>query len=173
MELLKTIKEEEAYPGTDPVKPEKWRFRRAARAVVFDDENRIALLHVSKHNYYKLPGGGIENSEAIEEALQRECLEEIGCRVIIKQEVGSIVEYRNKIGVEQESYCYLAKLDGEKGKAKLEQDEAEAGFETVWVGIDEAIELVENSKPKDTYDGSFIKIRDYILLNKAKESIKK
>ena len=173
MELLKTIKEEEAYPGTNPAKSEKWKFRRAARAVVFDEGNKVALLNVSRHNYYKLPGGGIENSEAVEEALQRECLEEIGCRVIIKQELGSIVEYRNKIGVEQESYCYIAKLDGEKGEAKLEQDEADAGFKTVWVDINRAIELVEGSKPKDTYDGPFIKIRDSIFLNKAKKIIGK
>jgi len=167
MELLKTIKEEEAYPGSKPSEPEKWVARRAARAVVFDTENKVALLHVSNHNFYKLPGGGIEESETIEEALTRECLEEIGCKVTKGGELGRVLEYRNKIGIEQESYCFLAQLDGEKGQPDLEADEMEDGFKTIWVDIDEAIELVENSKP-DTYDGPFIKIRDLTFLKKAK-----
>lgn len=37
--------------------------REAVRAVVFDYEGNIALLHVAKKNYYKLPGGGIEGAE--------------------------------------------------------------------------------------------------------------
>jgi len=37
-----------------------YRMRKAARAAVFDHEGNLALLHVSKHHYYKLPGGGIE-----------------------------------------------------------------------------------------------------------------
>ena len=46
--------------------------------------------------------------------------------------------------------------------------EAEDGFKTIWVDIDEAIKLTENSKP-DTYDGPFIKIRDFTFLEKAKK----
>ena len=171
MELLKIIKEEEAYPGVTPGKPTKWKFRRAARAVIFDKDGKVGLLYVSKLGYYKLPGGGIENSEAIEEALERECLEEIGCNVIVKEEIGQVVEYRNKITTEQESLCYIAEVVGEKGEPNLEQDEREAGFQSVWVDIDEALKLVENSKPT-SYDGPFIVIRDLVFLEKAK-NIKK
>jgi hypothetical protein len=31
--------------------------REAGRAVVFNENKNIALLYVSKENYYKLPGG--------------------------------------------------------------------------------------------------------------------
>ena len=34
--------------------------REAVRAVVFDEDKKVALLYVSKENYYKIPGGGIE-----------------------------------------------------------------------------------------------------------------
>lgn len=55
MEILKTINPEKVDKKNIP----DWKYRKAARAVVFDDKNRIGLLHVSSKNYYKLPGGGI------------------------------------------------------------------------------------------------------------------
>ena len=52
--------------------------RKTARAIVFDEQNFVALIHATKNFYYKLPGGGIETGETKEDALKRECLEEIG-----------------------------------------------------------------------------------------------
>ena len=72
----------------------KYRVREAGRAVVVDENGMIALLHVTKENYYKLPGGGIEDTEDKMIALKRECKEEIGCDVEVIGEVGTIVEYR-------------------------------------------------------------------------------
>ena len=40
-----------------------YRVREAGRAVVMDRDGMIALLHVTKESYYKLPGGGIEETE--------------------------------------------------------------------------------------------------------------
>jgi len=68
MELLRTITEGEVYPEFKAVKGEKNKFRKAVRVVVFDNENKVAIINVSKLNYYKLPGGGIEESEPIESA---------------------------------------------------------------------------------------------------------
>lgn len=58
-----------------------YQVREAARAIVLDENNMIALLHVSRDGYYKLPGGGIEDSEDPVDALKRECREEIGCEI--------------------------------------------------------------------------------------------
>ncbi|MDP3883119.1 MAG: NUDIX domain-containing protein [Candidatus Staskawiczbacteria bacterium] len=172
MELLKIITEEEIYPELKTSRASANKFRRAVRAVVFDGGSKVALINVSKHNYYKLPGGGIDANETMEDALKRECSEEIGCNVAIGSEIGRIIEHRDKIETDQESDCYLAKLVGKKGKTNLVGYEITDGFEPVWVDIDEAIKLVENSKP-DTYDGPFIKIRDLIFLRKAKDLLKK
>lgn len=171
MELLKTIDEKEVYPTFDN-NGEKNKYRKAVRAVVFDNENKVAILNVKKYNYYKLPGGGIENGESMEEALKRECLEEIGCNIEVLEEVGRVLEHRNKIETDQESFCYTAKLVGEKGNPSFVGYEIDDGFEPLWVDIDQAIKLVENSEPT-SYDGPFIKIRDFILLNKAKQILNK
>jgi 8-oxo-dGTP pyrophosphatase MutT (NUDIX family) len=90
MKLIKIINPENV--SEEEVKG--YRTREAGRAVVFDDEGKVALLSVSKENYYKLPGGGVEEGEDKITALHRECQEEIGCDVEIVNELGFIVEYR-------------------------------------------------------------------------------
>ena len=75
MKLLKVIQPENLT--VEEIK--KFRPRTAVRAIVFDKDNKIGLLNVTKHGYYKLPGGGIKEGEDKITALKRECLEEIGC----------------------------------------------------------------------------------------------
>ncbi len=145
--------------------------REAARAVVFDENNLIALLHATKNYYYKLPGGGIEKGEDIKMALERECREEIGCVVEILAEVGSVVEYRKKYGLRQISYCYIAKIVGEKQVPMLMQDEIDEGFETVWLPYDDALRRIKESSPT-VYEGPYMVARDTALLEAAVETLK-
>ena len=142
--------------------------RQAARAVVFDDENRVALLHVQKGGYYKIPGGGVEVGEDLKQALQRECLEEIGCIVEVGEEIGMIVEYRGKYNIKQESYCYLAHTIGEKGSPKFTEKEIADGFSVSWMPLPEAIRLVSESNTED-YQGKFIIPRELVFLQKAEK----
>ena len=106
----------------------KFKLRQAARAVVFDRDGRVALLNVSKKNYHKLPGGGIEAGESVLDALKRECREEIGCEIEVMGEIGEIVEYLKMFNINQTSFCYMAKLVGEKGEPAFMPDEIEDGF---------------------------------------------
>ncbi|TRZ65029.1 MAG: NUDIX domain-containing protein [Spirochaetia bacterium] len=159
MKLLKTIK----FDEVNPEELEKYEFRQTARAIVFDKEGKIALLFVSKKGYHKLPGGGIEKGESIEDALKRECLEEIGCEIKITGEIGTIIEHRKAFKINQESFCYLAKVVGEKGEPAFMDDEIEEGFLALWVSLDEAIKILETDK-SDDYQGKFIKIRDLAFL---------
>jgi 8-oxo-dGTP pyrophosphatase MutT (NUDIX family) len=77
MKLLTTITDKdilkkEIHP------PKKYSIRRAGRAIVFNSENKIAILKATKYNFHKLPGGGLEKGENIQTALEREIAEEIG-----------------------------------------------------------------------------------------------
>lgn len=150
-----------------------YRVREAARAVVFDAENNIALLQVSNWNYYKLPGGGLEGSEDMKVALQHECLEEIGCEVEVVGEVGSLIEYRKMFGLKQISYCYLAKVKGEKGKPNFTEDEISGGFEQIWVPFEKALELMKGSDVTDPEGKLYIVPRDIALLKEVKKLIKR
>jgi len=60
MKLLKTIKEKDIYPDHNQNKNCNYRERTAGRVVLFDKDKNIALLHVAKSGYYKLPGGALK-----------------------------------------------------------------------------------------------------------------
>lgn len=146
----------------------EWHVRRAARAIVLNEQSEVYLLKMSARNYHKLPGGGIDTGEAVHDALQRELFEEIGCPAEVTGEVGAIVEFRSEMGMEQHSYCYLAKQSGPLRKTALEEDEIEDGAETIVAAtIDDAIALLEKDEPNN-YDGKFIKQRDLTFLRAAK-----
>ncbi|MCK4928015.1 MAG: NUDIX domain-containing protein, partial [Candidatus Aenigmarchaeota archaeon] len=116
----------------------KYTLRKAPRAIVINN-SKIALLFVSKHNYHKLPGGGVEPGEDLETALHREILEETGCNIKIKQDIGMIIEYRDDKDMRQESYCYLAEVDGKIKEPSFTDEEKADGFKLIWVTIDNAI----------------------------------
>ncbi len=160
MKLLKTIKDKNLS--------ENFRTREASRAVLFDRDNLIPLLFVSKYNYHKLPGGGLEGKENKIQALTREIKEEAGCVAKIGKEIGKVIEYRSEFNLKQTSYGYLGKVltRGEQDFTKKEKKE---GFELIWVSLDEAIKMVKKDKPTN-YEGKFIKRRDLAFLIEAKKS---
>ncbi|MAG45766.1 MAG: ADP-ribose pyrophosphatase [Nanoarchaeota archaeon] len=147
----------------------KYRPRTAVRAIL-RKKDEIALLHVSKHHYYKLPGGGVDEGETIEDGLKREIMEEVGCTFSIVNEIGEILEHRSQIEQVQTSHCYLADVEKEENP-NFTQKEIKDGFELVWVTIDEAINLIRNSK-SDNYAGKFIVVRDLQFLKEAKKFFK-
>lgn len=168
MKLLKEITNENIGEKLKAI--EFNRFRQAARTVILDSEGKVALLFVSKSNYHKLPGGGLEENETSEQALIREAKEEIGCEIEIIGELGRIIEYKvfDDTGAGRyESFGYLAKVVGAKGKHSFTSEENELGFQPVeWYKIEEAIEILESDKT-EIYQGKFVLIRDLIFLKEA------
>lgn len=145
-----------------------YAIRRAARAVVFDADGKVALLHATKNGYYKLPGGGIEGGEAPVDALVRECREEIGCEIEVLSELGEIIEYKKKDNLKQISYAYVARVVGEKGTPHLETGEEAEGFQTAWFPFEEAQKVITEC-PRVFYPAEYMVARDARFLDEAKE----
>ena len=162
MELLGEIKDGDYSLHNPDIK-----MRKAARAILFDDQDLMPLLFVEKFDYYKIPGGGIEGDESTYNALIRECREEVGCEIDVLGEVGKTQEYRHEWNEYQKSYCYYGKIVS-KGLPNFSEKEIKSGFRVIWVILDDAIRLVKNAKPKN-YAGRHNQKRDTIFLEKMKE----
>lgn len=178
LELIKEINEndigytckgeEVAYKKDEEV---AYKIRKASRTIVLNDSNEMALLYVSKNNYHKLPGGGIEAEENIEVALNREVMEEVGVNIRVLGEVGIIIEYRDEFKQLQISYCYYSKAIGEAAKPSFTDQEISDGFQLKWVPLEEAVSILEKDEPNN-YIGKFIQSRDLLFLKKACEILK-
>lgn len=137
--------------------------RKASRGILLWGD-KIALLNVTKFNYHKLPGGGIEDSETHEQAFEREILEETGCKCKINDYGGVIIEYRDEFKLVQLSYVFFAEVVGEPGEVHFEESEIEEGFVLEWVPIEKIEEVIGNDKPSN-YEGGLINRRDKEIIN--------
>ncbi len=146
-------------------KAKSYRTRTAARAIL-QKEGKIALLYVAKYDYHKLPGGGIEENETLQQGLQREVMEEVGCRISNERKVGEIIEYRNLLGVKQTSHCYIGDAE-EVDSPTFTNKEIAEGFQVRWLPYDEAIKVMQKSHP-EYYKGKFTVRRDLEFLIQAK-----
>ena len=169
MNLLKQITDKELF-GTDGHNIEEPY--RAARAVLLDDENLVAVLYLKKLNFYTLPGGGIDEGETIEQALKRELQEETGCNSYIICELGVIEENSLTYNWSGISSCFLAKTKGEKGLPHLTDEEIIEGTQVRWYNIHDALKIIKNQKicARDEREAGvvkFIQERDIVLLNEA------
>ena len=115
----------------------------------------------------------MESKENLAQGLERELLEETGCKAKVTGELGFVIEYRNKIELLQLNYCYFAKVQGKPGLANFDNSEKERGFQLHWIGLSQAISNLKNSNKHVGYDTPFILKRDLVLLQKASDVLKK
>jgi 8-oxo-dGTP diphosphatase len=172
MKIIATLTEEDFNRTSTPEKWSSYRLRPGARAVLLNVRAEIALMHVSKLGYYKLPGGGIDEGETIEEGLMRELAEEVGVRTArIVTEIGEVDEYRDAFETKAEHYVYVVQLTDILDNPTRTQKEIDHGYKTVWVkNIDEAIRLVESGTPPPEGGYEYERLRELAILNYVKVS---
>lgn len=176
MKTLRTFTQKDIFPEKEDDK-EKINFedRTTGKAIVFNDDNNVALVGTKVNSFYLLPGGGVDQGESIEAGIVRECLEEIGCNVELKIPIGTIDDYRNRDRKHCINYCYTAKLIGQKGELTLTEDEKKNGLHVIWVPLDEAIKILEKEVGQlkrgevTFYNTGFNILRDHLFLKEAKE----
>ena len=174
MHPLAIFKEKDVFPYKE-MSPNSVTFidRLTGKAVVFDDEDKIALVGNKVNSFYLLPGGGIDKNEPVEDGIKRECLEEIGCQVDLLYMVGVIEDFRDRDKTHCINYCYTAKLIGKKGELKLTEEEKKNGLHVIWASLDEAISILEKEVEQlkrgevTFYNTGFNILRDDLFLKEV------
>ena len=128
--------------------------RNSARSIIIRD-GKIAMVHSLKYDYYKFPGGGIEDGETPGEALIRETREEAG--LVIRpssiREYGYVrrVQKSGKDDTErfvQDNYYYLCSAEEKTVLQALDDYEAGEGYTLEFV--DPATAIDRNRRVKDS-----------------------
>lgn len=178
MKKIAVIYEKDIYPEKKEASNIKYEDRITGKAIILDDENKIALVGNRQNKFLQLPGGGISKNEKIEEGIIRECLEEVGCKVSMVKEMGCIDDFRPRDRKHCINYCYIVRILGKKGAPKYTKEETRIGMYIKWVTLEEAITIFKKQKEElkagnvTFYNTGFNIIRDFLFLEEAQESLK-
>jgi len=144
------------------------------RAVLLDENNNIALMcmpkfkHNNLNDSYVLPGGEVDSDENLEEALKREIFEETGCHFSIIEELGYFEENCAKDNFSRNTYYYLIKIVGEKGRPQMTESEIENQAEIQWHSLEKALDIITN---QIVFDNNmwlvYLKFRDEIIISET------
>jgi 8-oxo-dGTP diphosphatase len=123
--------------------------RNSIKAVIIEDGKLLTIKAKDSFGpgfWYLLPGGGQDHGETMHEALKRECMEEINCKVKIKDLV-SVREYIGKNhefadfdrDAHQIEYMFECELeDGETPGKGSQPDQKQVGIE--WLDIEKIMD---------------------------------
>ncbi|MBE6104471.1 MAG: NUDIX domain-containing protein [Erysipelotrichaceae bacterium] len=130
-------------------------FRRDSARSIIIRNGKVALIHSKKYDYYKFPGGGIENGENPFDAMIRETQEEAGLTVIPEtvKEYGYVhrIQRSDKDPSEcfiQNNYYYLC--DAEDGLVSQNLDEYEKKESYQLEYVEPSLAIQKNRSVKDS-----------------------
>ena len=129
------------------------------RAIIIDFD-KILLIHRIKkdHAYWVIPGGGVEVGENHQQAVKRECFEELGIQVhvgrLFLQRTADMLEIEG-----QQEFFYLCKIiGGEVGTGQGPEFqpglEYQGEFKAEWVDIKSIHEL--DLRPHEVRDAIIV-----------------
>lgn len=124
--------------------------RDSARSIIIRNK-KVAMIHSLKYDYYKFPGGGIENGENPVDAMIRETREESG--LVVKPETIKEYGYVHRIQKSdedeadcfiQDNYYYLCEAEEKVVPQDLDGYEAEELYTLEFVDSETAIRKNRN-----------------------------
>lgn len=113
--------------------PQDYTIRKVVRALLLNTDKTQVLFFGSA-----LPGGGVEEGESNEEAVVRECLEEVGAHVQVGRCLGEVVVYRDASRQKYITHAYVCEVIGDL-REPTTSDPSEQKTVKSWRSISAAI----------------------------------
>lgn len=158
---------------------EEWSFdgvthdRQIVRAIVLDDEGYFYFVRVDRDDDFgravciETAGGGVEDGENLEIAIQRELEEELGASVELLCKIGVVSDYYNLIHRHNINNYYLCRAVS-FGDTHMTEDEIHSfHLSTLKLTYEEAV--AEYERCRQTPLGRIICNRELPILKRAKE----
>ncbi len=148
--------------------------RNACRGIIFNDKNEVLFIYSSFYDDVSFPGGGVDHGETFQEALYRECLEEVGVIIDSHKDYYKISEKRKTKSIGDynvfTSHYYICTYKEITNNCLLDY-EIELGYQTKWLNIDEAIKLNEKTLKKLISNNKYTGVvkRELRILNELKK----
>ena len=143
--------------------------RDSARSIIIGG-GKVAMVHSLKYDYYKFPGGGIEEGEDPVEAMIRETREEAGLSVIPEsvREYGRVYRAVRSLNdpserFVQENYYYLCDAEDDPAPQQLDGYEAEEQYRLEFVEPSLAIRKNRSVTPDAPYSPSMFEREARVL----------
>jgi 8-oxo-dGTP pyrophosphatase MutT (NUDIX family) len=148
--------------------------RFTARAIVYD-KNQFAFISIcgeddfGVRDHIESIGGGIEEGENAEQTIIRECLEEAGIEVRIKEFLGVVVDHYHFIQRQTVSYFFLVDVLNQYPHTDRTDMEKTLMGEVLWLSEEECMKMLD--KPVEKI-GRLIQRRDKIAFLEALRVLK-
>jgi len=125
-----------AVLNANEILPVDYSIRKTVKVVLFNAQDQIAVFETGT-----LPGGGLQDDETAEEALIRECREELGMTIDQIHKICNIEQYRDYLQKHYVIEGYTAILD-EIIEEPTTDDPDELKRELLWLSPRESIEFM-------------------------------
>jgi len=135
--------------------------RVSSRAIIIRDGKLLTMFrHKEKnnmiHEYYVIPGGGLEYGETLEENVVRELNEEMGVDIKILGYLGCSIDENNE---QHYFHCEIVNGEPKLGGEELDRMSNENYYEPMFISLDDlnsidifGLEFVEKAKNKNYTD---------------------
>lgn len=157
----------------------KTNHRVAVRAIIVRDDKKILMLKSSLGDY-RVPGGGVEEGEKLEDSLKREVVEETGLKnIVINRKLGETTRIKNDKKeensiIEMKNHYFLCILNSIDSYKECNSFSDETNMDIEWISIVEALEnnkrVYEEHKNKEVWMKNSFPIFNAII-NECKELI--
>lgn len=149
--------------------------RKVARAIIFNELGEVAIHHIhrddqfGRQSYLETPGGGVDEGESYEMAVERECLEELGAHIAVLECLGSCEDAYNLIGRKNLNKFYLCRLKDLKASKHLVSRGDSLIEYSEWLPIDKLLDAY--AKMPDEGVSILVKRRETPFLKLAQSRI--